>query len=82
MGFCLSRGGNSGTELAHNCKHCAVQIPETEADITGLCEGTYHFNLKAIRKQLDGLENMYTEVCFFALLVFELLSFFYLFLFL
>ena len=30
MGFCLSRGGNSGTQLAHNCKHWAVQIKETE----------------------------------------------------
>jgi len=31
--------------------------------------GTYHFNLQAIRKQLDGLENMYTEVCCFRFII-------------
>ena len=31
---------------------------------------TLHFNFQAIRKQLDGLENMYTEVCSLACLLF------------
>ena len=40
MGFCLSRGGNSGTQGSHIAVNTALCKYQAEANVTGLCESS------------------------------------------